>query len=105
MPGMEQFHSTVYQLDHLSASLDAACMMFNIRSAKIRTGKVNRLKKILHRLAKFDLKLVPYLLYRQFKTPNHIPVFLQKAPCIVVQWVISYTLRFLSRNINTSLVM
>ena len=89
MFGTQQLQRSFHQFEHFVASLNAAGMVLDLTAGQICPGKVDGLQKILNAAAIFNLEFTANLLHRKLQRPDHITVFSQQLPCVVVQRVLS----------------
>ena len=88
MAGAEQFDCRIQELQHLVAALNALGMVLNVAPVQVCAGQVDGIQKFLDGSAVFDLELGPHMLDGNLQAPNHIAVFFQQFPGIMVQRVL-----------------
>ncbi len=88
------------------ALFNAFGMMLDFTARQIRPGQIDGFQKVLNRAVIFNLKLVSHPLDGKLQVPDHIPVFFQQFPGIMVQRVFRccrvWTVPDISRNVLLS---
>ena len=78
-------NSRVQQSQHLVAPLNALCVVFQLASANVGSGKVHGVQKLINAVAIFNLKGVPHLLNGKLQVPYGVTVILQQLPSVMEQ--------------------